>query len=106
MLISIESASPGISIDSERGHAQIERVCTNYSDLAERFEAPNALMGRRSDLSKLVNNQIRTNRFRFATSGRQGRDPGFRSEVVHAAIRTQGDQLLQLDRQAPRHARP
>jgi hypothetical protein len=64
-----------------------------------------ALLGRRSDLGKPVNNRIRTNRSRCATSGRQARDPGFRWEVVHAAIRTQADELLQLDRQAPPRVR-
>ena len=58
------------------------------------------MLGRRSDLGEPINSRIRTNRFHCATSGRQARDPGFRSEVVHAAIRTQSDQLLQPEHQA------
>ena len=36
----------------------------------------------------------------------KARDLGFRPEVVRAAIRTQGEQLLQPDRQVPPHAQP
>ena len=52
-----------------------------------------------------ISNRIRTNRFHCAASDHQARDYGFRLEVVRVAMRTQDDQLLQIDRQSPPRVR-
>jgi len=82
-------------------HAVLGRFCKIllilFFYLVFQMAIPNvANKGSCSGASEPVSNRIRTSRFRCATSGRQARDPGFRSEVVHVAIDIPSD--------LPRHA--
>src|SRR6266508_3947496 len=86
---------------TSRVHAVLGRFCKIllilFFYLVFQMAIPKvANQGSCSAASEPVSNRIRTSRFRCATSGRQARDPGFRSEVVHVAIDIPSD--------LPRHA--